>query len=160
MSPTSDAVESYLESVPETGRAFFLGVRELVLRHAPHATETMSYNMPTFLVDGHRLLHASAWTEHLAIYPLPPAEDLDPDGRRGPRGAQLGSQHAQAALPRGVPDPPRRRGRASAPREGGRRPLTRLLADLPRRGALRVWGIRNQSRPPRSTPRAIRTCAS
>ena len=26
---------------------------------------------------GHRLLHASAWKEHLAIYPLPPAEDLD-----------------------------------------------------------------------------------
>ena len=33
--------------------------------------------MPTFVVDGHRLLHASAWKEHLAIYPLPPAEDLD-----------------------------------------------------------------------------------
>jgi uncharacterized protein YdhG (YjbR/CyaY superfamily) len=79
MAPTSDAVESYLERVPETGRAFFLGVRELVLRHAPQATETMSYSMPTFLVDGHRLLHASAWTEHLAIYPLPPAEDLDPE---------------------------------------------------------------------------------
>ena len=79
MTPTDDAVESYLDSVPETGRAFFLGVRELVLRHAPHATETMSYSMPTFLVDGHRLLHASAWTEHLAIYPLPPAEDLDAD---------------------------------------------------------------------------------
>ena len=78
MSSTSDAVDNYLESVPETGRAFFVGVRELVLRHAPHATETMSYSMPTFLVDGHRLLHASAWTEHLAIYPLPPAEDLDP----------------------------------------------------------------------------------
>ena len=85
MSPTSDAVESYLESVPETGRAFFLGLRELVLRHAPHATETMSYNMPTFLVDGHRLLHASAWNEHLAIYPLPPAEDLDPEPSRPSR---------------------------------------------------------------------------
>ncbi len=77
MSPSSDAVDSYLANVPETGRAFFLGVRELVQRHAPDATETLSYNMPTFLVDGHRLLHASAWKEHLAIYPLPPAEDLD-----------------------------------------------------------------------------------
>ena len=34
MSPSSDAVESYLERAPETGRAFFLGVRELVQRHA------------------------------------------------------------------------------------------------------------------------------
>ena len=79
MSPSTDAVESYLARAPETGRAFFLGVRELVHRHAPGATETLSYAMPTFLVDGHRLLHASAWKEHLAIYPLPPAEDLDVD---------------------------------------------------------------------------------
>jgi uncharacterized protein YdhG (YjbR/CyaY superfamily) len=78
MSPASDAVDSYLARAPETGRAFYLGLRELVQRHAPDATETLSYNMPTFVVDGHRLLHASAWKEHLSIYPLPPAEDLDP----------------------------------------------------------------------------------
>ncbi len=78
MSPASDAVDSYLARVPETGRAFYLGIRELVQQHAPEATETLSYNMPTFVVDGHRLLHASAWKEHLAIYPLPPAEDLGP----------------------------------------------------------------------------------
>lgn len=77
MSATPDAVDRYLQTAPENGRAFFQGVRELVLRHAPDATETLSYNMPTFLVDGQRLLHASAWKEHLAIYPLPPAEDLD-----------------------------------------------------------------------------------
>ena len=78
MTATPDAVDRYLETAPETGRAFFqrrcasscCGTR-------PTATETLSYNMPTFLVDGHRLLHASAWKEHLAIYPLPPAEDLD-----------------------------------------------------------------------------------
>jgi uncharacterized protein YdhG (YjbR/CyaY superfamily) len=79
MTQTPDDVDGYLASAPATGRAFFLGVRELVLRHAPDATETLSYNMPTFIVDGHRLMHVSAWKEHLAIYPLPPAEDLDAD---------------------------------------------------------------------------------
>ena len=79
MSPSSDAVESYHAQAGETGRAFLLGVREVVHRHAPDATETMSYDMPTFLVDGRRLLHASAWSQHLAIYPLPPAEYLDPE---------------------------------------------------------------------------------
>lgn len=78
MTPTVDDVDSYLAAAPEAGREFFIGVRELVHRHAPMATETLSYNMPTFVVDGHRLLHASAWKEHLAIYPLPPEEDLDP----------------------------------------------------------------------------------
>ena len=83
MSPTSDAVETYLAQASETGRAFFLSVRELVQRHAPDATETISYNIPTFLVDGHRLLHAAAWSEHLAIYPLPPPEYLDTDATAG-----------------------------------------------------------------------------
>ena len=78
MSQTPDAVDRYLESAPETGRHFYRAVRDLVLQHAPGATQTLSYNMPTFVVDGHRLLHASAWKEHLAIYPLPPAQDLDP----------------------------------------------------------------------------------
>ena len=77
MTATPDAVDRYLESTSETGRKFYAAVRDLVLEHAPDATETLSYNMPTFLVDGSRLLHASAWKEHLAIYPLPPAEDLD-----------------------------------------------------------------------------------
>ena len=79
MSPTSDAVETYLAQASEPGRAFFLGVRELVERHAPDATETISYKIPTFLLNGHRLLHAAAWAEHLAIYPLPPVEYLDPE---------------------------------------------------------------------------------
>jgi len=77
MTQTPDAVERYLETAPETGRDFYRALRDLVLRHAPGATTTLSYNMPTFVVDGRRLLHASAWKEHLAIYPLPPADDLD-----------------------------------------------------------------------------------
>lgn len=79
MTETPDAVQRYLESASEEGRAAYLAVREIVLRHAPGATETVSYSMPTFLVDGSRLLHASAWKEHLSIYPLPDEADLDPE---------------------------------------------------------------------------------
>lgn len=77
MSQPPDTVDRYLETAPEAGREFYAALRDLVLRHAPGATATLSYTMPTFVVDGHRLLHASAWKEHLSIYPLPPAEDLD-----------------------------------------------------------------------------------
>ena len=78
MTQTPDAVQHYLESTSDAGRTAYLAVRELVLRHAPTATETISYGMPTFVVEGSRLLHASAWKEHLAIYPLPDDADLDP----------------------------------------------------------------------------------
>ena len=51
----------------------------LVQAPAPEATETLSYDMPTFLVDGTAAARLGAWKQHLAIYPLPPAEDLDAD---------------------------------------------------------------------------------
>lgn len=77
MNETPDAVARYLESASEAGRTAYLAVRGIVLRHAPDATETLSYNMPTFVVGRSRLLHASVWKEHLSIYPLPEEGDLD-----------------------------------------------------------------------------------
>lgn len=76
--PTPDAVAQYLASTSDAGRAAFGALREIVTRHEPGASVTLSYNMPTFLVGGVRLLHASAWKAHLAIYPLPDERDLDP----------------------------------------------------------------------------------
>ena len=81
MTQTPDAVQRYLDSLTDAGRTAYLAVRAIVLRQAPTATETLSYSMPTFLVDGSRLMHASAWKEHLSIYPLPPAGDVDPQAR-------------------------------------------------------------------------------
>lgn len=78
MTQTPEAVQRYVDGLSDAGRTAYLAVREIVLRHAPTATETISYSMPTFVVDGSRLLHASAWQEHLSIYPLPDAGDLDP----------------------------------------------------------------------------------
>ena len=81
MTQTPDAVQRYVDSLTDAGRTAYLAVRAVVLRQAPTATETLSYSMPTFLVDGSRLMHVSAWKEHLSIYPLPPADDLAPRAR-------------------------------------------------------------------------------
>ncbi len=75
---TPDAVAHYLASTSDAGRAAYGALREIVLRHEPGATETLSYKMPTFVVGGVRLMHVSAWKAHLAIYPLPDERDLDP----------------------------------------------------------------------------------
>lgn len=77
-----EQLQRYLERAPDAGRTAYLALRDIVLRQAPTATETLSYSMPTFLVDGRLLLHASAWKEHFAIYPLPGdaalTEELEP----------------------------------------------------------------------------------
>ena len=75
---TPQPVQRYLDGLSDAGRASYAAVRALVLQRAPTATEALSYNMPTFLIGRTRLLHASAWKEHLSIYPLPEARDLDP----------------------------------------------------------------------------------
>ena len=71
-------VQRYLDAAPEPGRTAYLAVREMVARHAPSATETISYDMPTFVLDGRRLFHTSAWSKHLAIYPVPDDPALAP----------------------------------------------------------------------------------
>jgi uncharacterized protein YdhG (YjbR/CyaY superfamily) len=83
MTATPDAVLAYLGRASPQGRAAYGALRDLVLLHAPNASETLSYAMPTFVVDGSRLLHASAWKEHLSIYPLPDTDGLEPQAIAG-----------------------------------------------------------------------------
>ena len=64
-------VQRYLDAAPEPGRRAYLEVRQMVARHAPTAGETLSYDMPTFVLDGRRLFHVAAWAKHLSIYPVP-----------------------------------------------------------------------------------------
>ncbi len=44
-------------------------------------TETISYRMPTFLLDGRPLVHLAGWKKHVALYPLP-AGDTEVDAYR------------------------------------------------------------------------------
>jgi len=107
-------VAHHLASATDAGREFYGILRDIVQRHAPEATEEISYSMPVFLVDGKRLLHAAPWKAHLAIYPLPEERDLDP---------QLRCQHAEAALQEALPDRAGRRRGAGPPGAARRRPL-------------------------------------
>jgi uncharacterized protein YdhG (YjbR/CyaY superfamily) len=35
------------------------------------ATESISYQMPTFSVGGRRVVHVAGWKKHASIYPVP-----------------------------------------------------------------------------------------
>ena len=68
-------VEDYLASLPEDVRPVMDEIRRAVRRVVPDVTETISYSMPTFVLDGRPLLHAAAWKKHLGLYPLPPMDE-------------------------------------------------------------------------------------
>lgn len=67
-------VEEYVEALPDDARSVMEEVRRLVHRVVGGAQETISYQMPTFLLDGQPLVHVAAWKRHLGLYPLPPMD--------------------------------------------------------------------------------------
>ena len=68
-------VDDYIRSVPEGARPVLERVRQAIRTAAPEATETISYNMPTYLLGGRHLVHLAAWKRHLSLYPVPAGDE-------------------------------------------------------------------------------------
>jgi uncharacterized protein YdhG (YjbR/CyaY superfamily) len=75
MSDRFATVDEYVAALPEDARPVMEEVRRVVHRVVPGVTETISYQMPTFVLDGRPLVHVAAWKKHLGLYPLPPMDD-------------------------------------------------------------------------------------
>jgi uncharacterized protein YdhG (YjbR/CyaY superfamily) len=65
--PTS--VEEYLAALPEEPRAALEELRKTVRSAAPEATETISYQMPTFKDGGRFLVSYAAYQNHCSLFP-------------------------------------------------------------------------------------------
>lgn len=65
------SVEEYLASFPDDVRAVLEEVRGAIRAAAPEAEETISYNMPTYKIDGRSVVHFAGWTSYVSVYPLP-----------------------------------------------------------------------------------------
>jgi uncharacterized protein YdhG (YjbR/CyaY superfamily) len=67
---TPGSVDEYLAAVPDGPRAALQHLRETIRAAAPHATETISYQMPAFR-DGKRLLVSyAAFKDHCSLFPM------------------------------------------------------------------------------------------
>jgi uncharacterized protein YdhG (YjbR/CyaY superfamily) len=67
-------VDEYVESLPENVQTVMAGIRRSIRTVVPDVGETISYDMPTFILDGKPLVHVAAWKKHIGLYPLPPLE--------------------------------------------------------------------------------------
>ncbi len=67
-------VDEYAQSLPAEVRERLDGLRASARAVVPGVTETISYQMPTFVLDGRPLVHVAAWKKHLGLYPLPPMD--------------------------------------------------------------------------------------
>lgn len=64
-----EAVEAYLQAVPEPARSALEDLRKAIKAAAPHAVEAMSYGAPGFRQDGALVCYA-AFKTHCSFFPM------------------------------------------------------------------------------------------
>jgi uncharacterized protein YdhG (YjbR/CyaY superfamily) len=79
----SAAVDEYIERQPAEAQSKLREMRDLVRSIAPDASETISYAIPTFDLNGRHLVHYAGFAKHVGFYPIPTgmtafSEELEP----------------------------------------------------------------------------------
>ena len=67
--PTAATINEYIAGFPPETQELLERVRAICREEAPGATETISYAIPTFDLDGRHLCHFAAFKNHLGFYP-------------------------------------------------------------------------------------------
>jgi uncharacterized protein YdhG (YjbR/CyaY superfamily) len=80
---TADPIDEYIAQFPPQTRKLLEEMRALIRASAPDATETISYAIPTFDLNGHHLVHFAGFKKHVGFYPVPSGmeafkEELEP----------------------------------------------------------------------------------
>jgi uncharacterized protein YdhG (YjbR/CyaY superfamily) len=64
------SVDEYIVSFPKEVQAVLQEIRVTIKEAAPDAEETISYDMPTFNLNGKYLIYFAGWKKHVALYPV------------------------------------------------------------------------------------------
>ena len=62
------SIDDCIKTFPEATRKKLEQIRSLIQKAAPKATETISYGIPTFQLEGN-LVHFSGYKNHIGFYP-------------------------------------------------------------------------------------------
>ncbi len=64
-------IDEYIKTFPKDVQVILEKMRQTIKEAAPEAVETISYQMPTFKLNGRYLVYFAAWKDHIGFYPLP-----------------------------------------------------------------------------------------
>lgn len=65
-----NSIESYIGQFPAEVQQILREIRQVIKEAAPEAEEKISYQMPTFYLNGN-LVHFAAFKHHIGFYPTP-----------------------------------------------------------------------------------------
>jgi uncharacterized protein YdhG (YjbR/CyaY superfamily) len=79
----ANSIDEYIAGFPPETQKVLQELRALIKEMAPGATETISYAIPTFDLNGRHLVHFAGYARHIGFYPVPSAleafkEELKP----------------------------------------------------------------------------------
>jgi uncharacterized protein YdhG (YjbR/CyaY superfamily) len=82
-------IDEYIDSFPANMQAILQEMRAAIKEAAPEAEEAISYQMPTFKLNGN-LVHFAAFKKHIGFYPTPSGIDAFRD-ELAPYGVSKGT---------------------------------------------------------------------
>jgi len=65
------SIDEYIATFPESIQKILEELRGTIKAAAPGAEEKISYNMPTFTLNGTYLVYFAGWKNHIAFYGAP-----------------------------------------------------------------------------------------
>jgi uncharacterized protein YdhG (YjbR/CyaY superfamily) len=68
---TAGSIDAYIAEFPLETQEKLEELRALIKASAPDATETISYAIPTFDLNGRHLVHFAGYEKHVGFYPVP-----------------------------------------------------------------------------------------
>jgi uncharacterized protein YdhG (YjbR/CyaY superfamily) len=65
------SIDEYIASFPEGVQKTLEELRATIKAAAPNAEEKISYQIPTFTLNGRHLVYFAGWKKHISMYPIP-----------------------------------------------------------------------------------------
>ncbi|MGB7805371.1 MAG: DUF1801 domain-containing protein [Actinomycetota bacterium] len=75
MATTFSTVDEYIGSFPDDVRIILEEIRRRIRIAVPEAAETISYQIPTFALNGSAFVFFAGWKHHVAVYPIPSGDE-------------------------------------------------------------------------------------
>lgn len=71
----AENVDAYIGQFPGTTQAMLQQVRAVIRKAAPKATESISYGMPAYKINGKPLVYFAGYDKHIGFYATPTGHD-------------------------------------------------------------------------------------
>lgn len=75
MPDRAETIDEYIAVCPSEVQPVLRELRETIRRVAPEAEESISYQIPTFKLNGRALVYFASWKHHIGLYPVPALDD-------------------------------------------------------------------------------------